>query len=88
MVTCEPMAFSFFRRLEMCTHTTLISASLSQPQTRSMIRSALSTILGLRMNSSITWNSRPLSRTLSLPHRSVPDPVSSSVSPHRSTGGV
>ena len=54
MVTWEPMERSFFRRLEMWTHTTLISASLSQPQTRSMMRSADSTTCGERRNSSIT----------------------------------
>ena len=44
----EPRFFSFLRRLEMFTHTTLISASLSQPHTRSMMRSAERTTLGER----------------------------------------
>lgn len=49
----EPMDLSFFRRLEILTHTTLISASLSQPQMRSMMRSAENTWRGERMNSSM-----------------------------------
>lgn len=53
MDTPEPIAFSFFRRLEICTQTTLISASLSYPQILSMMRSAETVTWGDLINSSI-----------------------------------
>ena len=52
--TVDSIAFSFLRKLEMWTQTTFISASLSQPQIRSMILSTEKIIFGERRKSSIS----------------------------------
>ena len=51
---CEPRALIFFRRFEILTQITLISASLSHPQTFSIRYSAEKSIPGERISNSIS----------------------------------